>query len=182
MSKSVADLLTRAAAEAPHGLAINEAAGRRATWAELEDEVDRVAEGYAALGLVAGQRVMLVLPNRIEFVTTYLGALRAQLVAVPVNPRSTAVELSRVIGDSGSRVVIADPETVPTVRQAVGLLEQALAGDFDLPAEALEGLVIPRIVAVGDAGEPGEHSYADLAERSGRKLPPLQDEEALAAL
>jgi long-chain acyl-CoA synthetase len=182
MSNSVADLLTRAAEQAPDGLAISEAAGRRATWAELEDEVDRVSVGYGALGLVAGQRVMIVLPNRIEFVTTYLGALRAQLVAVPVNPRSTAVELARVIGDSGSRVVIADPDTVTVVREAVGLLEQARDGRFDLPQGVLDVLVIPRIVVVGATLQPGERGYDHLSAQHGRKLPPLQDAEALAAL
>ncbi len=182
MPNSVADLLTRAAEEAPHGLAVVESAGRRATWAELEDEVDRVSEGYANLGLVAGQRVMIVLPNRIEFVTTYLGALRSQLVAVPVNPRSTSVELARMIADSGSRVVIADPESVTAVREAIGYLEQALAGEFDLPPEVVEVLVIPRVVVVGATLLPAEKAYDHLASRHGRKLPPLQDEEALAAL
>ena len=66
-----------------------EAAGRSVTWGVLEDEVARVATGLGAAGLVAGQRVLLALGNRIEFVTAYLGVLRAQVVAVPVNPRAT---------------------------------------------------------------------------------------------
>ena len=82
----VADLLTAAAAEDPDRLALVEAGGRSVTWAELDDEVGRVATGLGAAGIVAGHRVMLVLGNRIEFVTTYLGVLRAQAVAVPVNP------------------------------------------------------------------------------------------------
>jgi long-chain acyl-CoA synthetase len=40
---------------------------------------------------------MIVLGNRIEFVTTYLAVLRAQAVAVPVNPTSQAGELARMI-------------------------------------------------------------------------------------
>ena len=66
--------------------ALVEDSGRRLTWTDLEDEVARVATGLGDAGLVAGQRVLLVLGNRIELVTTYLGILRAQLVAVPVNP------------------------------------------------------------------------------------------------
>ena len=58
------------------------------TWAELDDEVGRLATGLGAAGIVAGHRVMIALGNRIEFVTTYLGVLRAQAVAVPVNPTS----------------------------------------------------------------------------------------------
>ena len=64
--------------------------------------------GSARRGSVAGQRVMILVGNRIEFVTAYLGVLRAQVVAVPVNPRSTAGEVARMIADSGTRLVVVD--------------------------------------------------------------------------
>ena len=88
----LADLVAEAADERPDALAIVEAGGRSLTWAELEDEVGRIATGLGAAGVVAGQRVLLAVGNRLEFVTTYLGLLRAQVVAVPVNPRSTVDE------------------------------------------------------------------------------------------
>ena len=97
----VADLLVRAAAENPDKLALVEAGGRSITWAELEDEVGRLATGLGAAGVVAGHRVMIVMGNRLEFVASYLGILRAQAVAVPVNPTATAGELARMIADSG---------------------------------------------------------------------------------
>lgn len=132
MTNSVADLLALAARDLPDEVAVVEATGsRRLTWAELDDETDRVVAGLGAEGAVAGYRVMIVLPNRIEFVTTYLGALRAQLVAVPVNPRSTATELARMLADSTARLVVADASTVDTVRQSLSLLEQARAGEFE---------------------------------------------------
>ena len=68
----VADLLARAAAEDPDRLAVVEAGGRSVTWGELDDEVGRLATGLGPPGIVAGHRVMVVLGNRIEFVTTYL--------------------------------------------------------------------------------------------------------------
>ena len=52
--------------------------------------------------------MVLVLGNRIEFVTTYLGVLRARLVAVPVNPRAVAGELARMLADSGARMAVVD--------------------------------------------------------------------------
>ena len=61
-------------------MALVEPEGRRLTWAQLDAEVDAVAQGLNASGLVAGYRVVLALTNRIEFVTCYLGALRARLV------------------------------------------------------------------------------------------------------
>src|SRR5262245_60336809 len=82
----VADLVSLAAAREGSRTALVEASGRRLTWADVEDEVARLATGLGDAGMVAGQRVALVLGNRVELVTTYLAALRAQLVAVPLKP------------------------------------------------------------------------------------------------
>ena len=105
--RDVAELVAAAADEEPDRLAVVEPGGREVTWSGLEDEVARIATGLGRAGLVGGQRVLLALGNRIEFVTTYLGVLRAQAVAVPVNPRATVDELGRMLDDSGSRVVVA---------------------------------------------------------------------------
>src|SRR3954469_9050460 len=135
----VAELVASAAAEGPARVAVVEAGGRSLTWAELEDEVGRIATGLAAVGIVGGHRVLLAVGNRIEFVTTYLGVLRAQSVAVPVNPLSTVSELGRMLEDSGSRIVVADGTTADAVGAAVAALSHP-----------------PRVVVVG------EPSYDDL--------------------
>jgi long-chain acyl-CoA synthetase len=127
--------------------------------------VSRVATGLGAAGIVAGHRVMLALGNRLEFVTTYLGVLRAQAVAVPVNPTSTVDELGRMFADSGSRMVVADPDTVEGVRSAVA----------SAPSRV-------EIVVVGSAAGPGERSYDDLLASEVRPVPPLRDPEKLAVL
>ncbi len=168
----VAGLVTVAAAENPDKLAIVEAGGRSVTWTQLDDEVGRVATGLGAAGIVAGNRVMIASSNRIEFVTTYLGVLRAQAVAVPVNPRATAHELARMLADSGARMVVADGDTVTTVREAV----EHLAADQSPTAPP------PRVVVIGTTLRPGERSYDHLRADTARPTPPLQDLERLAAL
>ncbi|MDP2772375.1 MAG: AMP-binding protein [Nocardioides sp.] len=182
----VADLVTAAAEESPDRLALVESAGRSLTWAQLDQEVSRVATGLGAAGVVAGLRVMSVLGNRIEFVTTYLGTLRAQAVAVPVNPASTAGELARMILDSGSRMVVADGSTITAVREAVALLTRALDGGAEelgeVDPETLARLTLPRVVVVGATLLPGERSYDHLRADTPRATPPLQDPEKLAAL
>lgn len=157
--RDVSELVAAAAAEQPERLAVVESGGRSLTWAGLEDEVARLATGLGAAGVVGGQRVLLVLGNRLEFVTTYLGVLRAQAVAVPVNPGSAVGELARMIDDSGSRVVVAEPATVDAVREA---------------AASLPGP--PRVAVVG------ETSYDELRADRARPVPPLQDPDKLAAL
>ncbi len=121
---------------------------------------------------MAGYRVMLAATNRIEFVTTYLGALRAQAVVVPANPRAPAHELARLLGDSGARLVVADGDTVTAVREAAALLR----ADSSPVAERL------RVVAIGTPLQPGEQSYDDLRAGPARPVPALTDPERLAVL
>jgi long-chain acyl-CoA synthetase len=179
----VSALVADAALDRADMLAVVESGGRSVTWAVLEDEVARVATGLGAAGLVAGQRVMLVLGNRIEFVTAYLGVLRAQVVAVPVNPRSTVGELARMIADSGSRLVVAEAETVATVRDAVRLVRAALAGATDeLDAELVGRAHDPRVYVVGAEPEGQEQVYDALRAAAPVPVPPLPDPEKLACL
>ena len=181
----VADLVAAAAAENPDRLAVVEAGGRSLTWAQLEDEVGRVATGLGLEGIVAGHRVMIAVANRIEFVTTYLGVLRAQVVAVPVNPRATAGEMARMLADSGSRMVVTDGDAAPAVREAVALVEAALDGetdDVDVDADLLARAVRPRVVGVGDDVPTGERSNDHHRAEGAPPGPPLPDPEKLAAL
>ena len=181
--RDVAELVTRAAAESPDRLAVVEAGGRSLTWAELEEEVGRVASGLGTAGIVGGHRVLLALGNRLEFVTTYLGVLRAHAVAVPVNPRATVGELARMIADSGARVVVADPETVAAAREAVDVVRRATSGqESDLDPSLLARAVVPHLVVVAADPQPGERSYDDLRAESARPVPPQQDSERLACL
>lgn len=171
----VAALVRSAAQELPERLAVVEAGGRGLTWSGLDDEVGRVASGLGTLGVLAGHRVLLVLGNRIEFVTTYLGVLRAQAVAVPVNPGSTVAELAAFLVDCGARTVVADGDTLAAVREAVRRTEVAAAARD-------EGRPRPRVVVVGDEATPDETSYDDLRAVEARPVPPLPDPEKLAVL
>jgi long-chain acyl-CoA synthetase len=83
---------------------------QRLSWAELDAAVDVAAQGFAAAGLVPGYRVVLLMANSVDFVTSYLGCLRAGLVAVPLNTGLTAHEVKRVIEHSGARLVVADED------------------------------------------------------------------------
>ena len=133
-------------------------------------------QGLSDAGMVAGYRVMIAAGNSIEFVAAYLGALRAGMVVVPVNPRSATGELMRTIADSGSRMVIADGGTIPTVREAVGGLNDALE------SVGMEPAARPRIVTVGTTLAPGERGWDQLVATKGRQGPVRVDPETLAVL
>jgi long-chain acyl-CoA synthetase len=176
METNVADLLAAAARAEPTKIALSEAAsGRTVTWAALDDLADRVAHGLHTSGMIAGYRVMIAVTNRIEFVATYLGVLRARMVAVPINPRSATGEVVRMLVDSGARMVVADAATIGTVRGAVAGVAEALE-------TADTGAVRPRLVSIGTTLEPGERSWDHLVMESGTELPGETDPESLAVL
>jgi long-chain acyl-CoA synthetase len=87
---------------------------RTLTWAELDTACDGVARALLARGPapVGGRppRVAIALPNTPQFAAAFFGALRAGLVAVPINPDYTARELRQVLADSGASVLVGTPE------------------------------------------------------------------------
>ena len=177
MDSNVAELLSGAATQEPDKTVLSEAVtGRFITFSGLEELVQRVVQGFSDAGMIAGYRVMIATGNSIEFVAAYLGALRAGMVAVPVNPRSATGELIRMIADSGSRMVIADSATIDAVREAVGGLGEAME------AAGYEGAAKPRIVTVDTALAPGERGWDQLVASVGRPVPSRVDPETLAVL
>ena len=180
----VADLVALAAARDGDRDALVETSGRRLTWTDLHSEVDRVATGLREVGVVAGQRVLLAMDNRVELVTTYLAALRAQLVAVPVNPRAKVEELARMIADSGARVVVADSAAVAAVRAAGVLVRDALAGARDVLDDEVVGRARePRLVVVDTEPQSAEELAFDALRATGaRPLLTRHDPETLACL
>jgi long-chain acyl-CoA synthetase len=180
VTANVADLLGRAAHDGPERVALVDAAtGAETRWGALDEGVTRLANGFGHEGLVAGNRIVIATANRPEFVEAYLAALRARLVAVPVNPRAATGELLRMITDSGARMVVADSTTIEAVRSVVAGVEEALAADADLAARA----VVPRIVCVDCAPQPGELEVTALKAAGGAdQAPAARDAESLAVL
>jgi long-chain acyl-CoA synthetase len=109
--------------------------------------------------------------------------LRAQVVAVPANPRATPGELARMAADSGSRIVLADEETIGPVRDAVALVRAALAGETDeLDADLVSRAFGPRVYVVGAQTRAEEQPYDALRAAAPVPVPPLPDPEKLACL
>jgi long-chain acyl-CoA synthetase len=95
------DLLRRAAAATPDRLALVDG-DLRLSYADLDRRASSAALALLGIGLTPGARVGLQLRTGAPFVLLYLGALRAGLVAVPVNPAYTAPEVAHLLADSGA--------------------------------------------------------------------------------
>jgi len=117
-SGNLADLVKDAAAASPNKAALV-FHGRITTWAELDSLVSAAARGLGALGLQPGDRVAVHLGNTPDFAVTYFGALRAGLVALPVNTSYTSDEIRHVLSDSGAAAVVTGAGTAATVQAAL---------------------------------------------------------------
>jgi long-chain acyl-CoA synthetase len=89
----------------PDGVALN-FFGRRMSYRELNDLIDRFAAGLLDLGLLRGDRVAVHMENCPQFVIAYFGAQRAGGVVVPVNPMFKGAELEQEMNDAGIETYI----------------------------------------------------------------------------
>ncbi|MGV2288478.1 AMP-binding protein [Trinickia sp. YCB016] len=80
--------------------------GIRWTWQEFADEVDVVAAGFAALGIVKGDRVGIWSPNRVEWLLTQFATARIGAVLVNVNPAYRLSELEYALNKSGCKMIV----------------------------------------------------------------------------
>ncbi|MFV0525161.1 MAG: acyl-CoA synthetase [Acidimicrobiales bacterium] len=89
---------------------VDDAVGRRFTYAELNQRADQVANALLELGLQPGDRVATLLPNCHQFVEIFYGAARAGLVVVALNWRLVADELAYILDNAGATVMISGPD------------------------------------------------------------------------
>jgi fatty-acyl-CoA synthase len=91
---TIGDLLKQTAERYPERLAIaSRHQGKRMTWAELSAAADNVARGLWSLGIRQGDRVGLWSTNCIEWIMMHMGAARAGVALVNVNPAYRSHEL-----------------------------------------------------------------------------------------
>ncbi|WP_031273456.1 AMP-binding protein, partial [Curtobacterium sp. B8] len=112
---SLVDLVEQSARRFPKRVAL-EFFGRTATYAELEDQVLRAANGLRKAGVTAGDRVAIVLPNCPQHVVAFYAVLRLGAIVVEHNPLYTPRELRHQFEDHGAKVAIVWDKSVATVQ------------------------------------------------------------------
>ena len=114
-TESLVALYERSVAEAGDAVA-TEFFGRTTTYAQLGDQIERAAEGLRRLGVQAGDRVALVLPNCPQHVVAFYAILRLGAVVVEHNPLYTERELRHLFEDHAARVAICWDAEVAKLR------------------------------------------------------------------
>src|SRR5260221_1288717 len=83
---------------------------RALSFADLAEQSARAAQGLADLGVAAGDRVALWLPNVAAYPVVYFACARLGAIAVAVNTRYRAVEVADIVGRSGAKVLACAPD------------------------------------------------------------------------
>ncbi|MEE2664244.1 MAG: AMP-binding protein [Myxococcota bacterium] len=121
--QTTAGVLAPALAATPDAPALIGASGRY-TFAELDREVDRAANALRALGVVAGDRVAVCLPNDVDIVVHFLASQRLAAMWVGIQRPLAPKEKAYMLADCGARLFVADPETlVPVLALGAALPE-----------------------------------------------------------
>ena len=93
----------------------------RLTYAQLDREVADLAAGLHAEGVGKGDRVAMLIGNRIEFLTVLLATLRVGAIAVPINIREQTPELTYILNHSGAALLIHDRDISSKIPHADAL-------------------------------------------------------------
>lgn len=107
MTMSIAGGVREFAVSSPDAIAVVDG-DRRLTYRGLDDRSSRLANVLLEAGLRPGERVAVLLGNRMEYPEIACGVAKAGLVMVPLNPRLTATEAAYILGHSGSKALIMD--------------------------------------------------------------------------
>jgi fatty-acyl-CoA synthase len=124
--------------------------GHTYTWADLRRRVSALAGALSRRGVRSGDRVMILMLNRTEFVESVLAANMIGAIGVPINFRLTPPEIAFLAEDCEARVLITESVLAPVA-----------AGVRNVTS------VLKTIVVAGDAGEDGLLSYEDLVNEPG---------------
>ena len=92
-----------------------------ARWGRFAARTAAAAAGLRDdLGLSPGDRVAIVMRNRPEYLEAMFAIWHAGLVAVPVNARLHREEIAYILEDSGTAVVVTDPDHAADVESLIG--------------------------------------------------------------
>jgi len=158
--RNVADALLRHVTEHGDDIAFRTLEGETWTWRDYLDRAARFAGGLRALGVQPGDRIVLMLRNRLEFHVADVGALLAGATPISIYNSSSTDQISYLAGHC---------DAVLAVTEEGDFAERVLAAAGDVPG-------LKAVVVVGDL-PPGATSFDDVANGE-----PVDVEAAVAAI
>jgi acyl-CoA synthetase (AMP-forming)/AMP-acid ligase II len=164
--KNIWAMVRDAAANNPDGEALI-CGARRLRWREVAFQSARIAAGLRDRGLRPGDRIALLLGNRIEFVLAMFAAAQLGLVTVLLSTRQQKPEIAYVLADCGAKLLIHEAvlaDRLPDISD-VPDLQHRIAVDDDERLSHFPALADPP--PLQQAAEVGEEDTAMILYTSG---------------
>ena len=147
----------------------------RLSYAQLDEESNRVANALMDIGVSKGDRVAMLLPNNLEFVTIYFGIVKIGAIAVPLDTKYKPTELTALFADCQPKLLVIESSLLPPIIPllpgwpSVAQVVETGTGDRS------EFLDYEALIAAGSAAPPdGAISPEDTAHISYTSGPTLQ--------
>ncbi|MBW2023657.1 MAG: AMP-binding protein, partial [Deltaproteobacteria bacterium] len=165
--------------------------GTRFSYSKVLRLAEAFASSLAELGVKENDRVMLYIPNSIQWVVSWLGIQRAGAIAVPITPIYTSYDLRYIAKDSGaSFIVCADTNYgyVKEVFEEVGFRKAIVTRLADLLPwwKRLFGWAFDRVPKGKIARDENTIPFRKMVHGSGKGLPDVSsnrgDEEVAEIL
>ncbi len=145
---SMYQMLERAVARDPAREAVA-ADDLRWSYSQMAREVARIANGLAAAGIGQGERVVLFVGNRPEFVFTLYALQKLGAIAVPVGIREQGPGLAYIVNQCSAVGIVFDDELADRIPAA----DAAACLSMRLPVSALAALDGPAVAAAATSEE-----------------------------
>lgn len=145
-------MVAEAAAKNPDGEALV-CGERRMTWREVVAESASIAAGLRKLGLAPGDRVAILLGNRIAFPLVLFAAAHAGLVTVLLGTRQQKPEIAYVLNDCGAKALIHEASLARRVPDAAEVPELKHRLEISDEASLLAGSRAEATVSPAEVGE-----------------------------
>jgi long-chain acyl-CoA synthetase len=163
--------------------------GRKYSYGETLDGVNRVAAGLKALGYGKGDRIGLFLPNVPHYVAAYYGILKLGATVVNFSPLYSVDELSAQVEDSGTRLLFTISATalLPTALKVLDnsnlerLVVGSVAGALPTTKSILYRL-FKRAEVTARPADPRILAFSQLIHNDGAGTAPAIDPENDLAL
>ena len=167
---TVSDAIATHARLQPHKIGTRDSK-RALSYADWHDRATRLASGLLSLGLLPGERVLVLAYNCIEWMEIYVALARAGLVAVPVNFRLLAPEIAYIADHSGASALIVQDELLERV--------ETLRANADIAADRWIHFGRP-----GAATPAGWQAYEALIARAATSTParPVKPQDPFALM
>ena len=97
--------------------------GETVTYRQLDQQSNRIAQLFRALGLKAGDHVALFLENNARFFEICWGAQRSGLIYTAISSRLTAAEADYIVSDCGAKLFITSKHLAAPAAELAALLK-----------------------------------------------------------